>query len=241
MCCAEYVPFRCFTISYLFKSYFQFLEGFFQHGPHCKDFITLSDGLTYIGRLTALPCLPYDFSNSVTSDSLVQVMRTLVDFATNETLVYLSKIVHDSLRDTTDFWNSLEPSSKLLPLLDINGVYHFDCLCRYILNYRFFRYQLGSMQRSVPKSCYFAHQDLPPLGCFWHCWIFSWSWCHNFTSNSHDFLWWANHPGTRCPASSHDMGKYGIKRCPDEERNPANKSRSISLQWNTECIHHQSY
>ncbi|XP_006461106.1 hypothetical protein AGABI2DRAFT_204611 [Agaricus bisporus var. bisporus H97] len=98
----------------------RFLEGFFQHGPHCKDFITLSDGLTYIGRLTALPCLPYDFSNSVTSDSLVQVMRTLVDFATNETLVYLSKIVHDSLRDTTDFWNSLEPSSKLLPLLDIN-------------------------------------------------------------------------------------------------------------------------
>jgi E3 ubiquitin-protein ligase HUWE1 len=50
-------------------------------------------------------------------------MRTLVDFATNETLVYLSKIVYDSLRDTKDFWKSLEPSSKLLPLLDIDGVY----------------------------------------------------------------------------------------------------------------------
>lgn len=123
MSCAEYVLFRFLAFPFIVYLILQFLEGFFQHGPHCKDFITLSDGLTYIGRLTALPCLPYDFSNSVTSDSLVQVMRTLVDFATNETLVYLSKIVYDSLRDTKDFWKSLEPSSKLLPLLDIDGVY----------------------------------------------------------------------------------------------------------------------
>ncbi|KAF9447492.1 hypothetical protein P691DRAFT_776106 [Macrolepiota fuliginosa MF-IS2] len=98
----------------------RFLEGFFQHGPHCKDFIALSDGLKYIGRLTSLPCLPYDFSNSVASDSLVQVMRTLVDFATNETLLYLSKIVCDSLQETQDFWQTLGLSSKLLPLLEIN-------------------------------------------------------------------------------------------------------------------------
>jgi len=45
--------------------------------PHCKDFITNTDGLKHIEQLTVLPCLPYDFANSVTSDSLAQVMRTM--------------------------------------------------------------------------------------------------------------------------------------------------------------------
>ncbi|KAJ3575128.1 hypothetical protein NP233_g1305 [Leucocoprinus birnbaumii] len=98
----------------------RFLEGFFQHAPHCSDFIALSDGLNSIGRLTALPCLPYDFSNSVASDSLVQVMRTLVDYATNDTLVYLAEIVRKSLQETKTFWGTFQPSSKLLPLLEIN-------------------------------------------------------------------------------------------------------------------------
>jgi len=80
----------------------------------------LSDGLNAIGRLTALPCLPYDFSNTVASDSLVQVMRTLVDYATNETLVYLAEIVHHSLQETKAFWASSQASSRLLPLLEID-------------------------------------------------------------------------------------------------------------------------
>ncbi|KXN90585.1 E3 ubiquitin-protein ligase ptr1, partial [Leucoagaricus sp. SymC.cos] len=104
----------------------RFLEGFFQHAPHCSDFITLSDGLRFIGRLTNLPCLPYDFSNSVASDSLVQVMRTLVDSATNETLLYLAEIVRESLQDTRAFWDVSQTSSELLPLLELNAANRED-------------------------------------------------------------------------------------------------------------------
>ncbi|KAF5377714.1 hypothetical protein D9757_009398 [Collybiopsis confluens] len=43
----------------------RFLEGFFQHTLHCRDFITQTDGVVCLGRLTALPCLPFDFATSV--------------------------------------------------------------------------------------------------------------------------------------------------------------------------------
>ncbi|KAF5354781.1 hypothetical protein D9756_005295 [Leucocoprinus leucothites] len=109
----------------------RFLEGFFQHAPHCNDFITLSDGLNSIGRLTALPCLPYDFSNSVASDSLVQVMRTLVDYATNETLIYLAETVRSSLQETKSFWDPSQLSSRLLPLLETNVVNQEDSNSRF--------------------------------------------------------------------------------------------------------------
>ncbi|KAH7909328.1 hypothetical protein BJ138DRAFT_1181114 [Hygrophoropsis aurantiaca] len=97
----------------------RFLEGLFQHNPHCKDFIRNSDGLDRIGRLTALPCLPYDYANSVASDSLVQVVRTMTEVGPNEALHYLSRLVGSSLSDTNSFWGSLEPQSRLLPLLDL--------------------------------------------------------------------------------------------------------------------------
>ena len=58
----------------------------FQHVPHCRDLINDADGLERLAKLTCLPCLPYDFANSVASDSLVQVMRTMADAATTETL-----------------------------------------------------------------------------------------------------------------------------------------------------------
>lgn len=48
-------------------------------------------------------------------------MRTLVDFATNDTLLHLSGIVRDSLQKTKDFWQIPESSSKLLPLLEITS------------------------------------------------------------------------------------------------------------------------
>ena len=65
------------------------MEGFFQHVPHCRDFVADSDGLDRLAKLTTLPCLPYDFANSVASDSLVQVVRTMAEAATNETLAFL--------------------------------------------------------------------------------------------------------------------------------------------------------
>ncbi|KAF8973258.1 hypothetical protein BDZ97DRAFT_1912814 [Flammula alnicola] len=97
----------------------RFLEGFFQHPPHCKDFVTTTDGLQRFGRLTGLPCLPYDFANSVASDSMVQVLRTMTEVATNETLLHLAEIVKASLNDTKFFWESVEEPSKLLPFIDL--------------------------------------------------------------------------------------------------------------------------
>ncbi|KAJ7132750.1 hypothetical protein C8R43DRAFT_929975 [Mycena crocata] len=99
----------------------RFLEGLFQHTAHCKDFITAIDGLTRLGRLTSLPCIPYDFANSVASDSMVQVMRTMSEVTTVETLAHLSKLVKESLDATTSFWESAEEDSKLLPLVDITA------------------------------------------------------------------------------------------------------------------------
>ncbi|KAH9485384.1 E3 ubiquitin-protein ligase ptr1 [Psilocybe cubensis] len=97
----------------------RFLEGFFQHPPHCKDFVTTTDGLERFGRLTGLPCLPYDFANSVASDSMVQVLRTMTEVATVETLVHLSDIVEASLKETKFFWDPIMESSKLLPFVDL--------------------------------------------------------------------------------------------------------------------------
>ncbi|KAF9566753.1 hypothetical protein CPC08DRAFT_814629 [Agrocybe pediades] len=96
----------------------RFLEGFFQHPPHCRDFVTTTDALERLGRLTGLPCLPYDFANSVSSDSMVQVLRTMTEVATKETLVHLSEIVKASLDVTKFFWEALEEPSKLLSYVE---------------------------------------------------------------------------------------------------------------------------
>ncbi|KIK67399.1 hypothetical protein GYMLUDRAFT_37513 [Collybiopsis luxurians FD-317 M1] len=97
----------------------RFLEGLFQHTLHCRDFITQTDGLACLGRLTALPCMPYDFANSVASDSLVQTMRTLTEVAPAETLQQLAQLVKESLQATQEFWATGSDESKLLPLLDV--------------------------------------------------------------------------------------------------------------------------
>ncbi|KAI6157744.1 hypothetical protein BKA82DRAFT_130841 [Pisolithus tinctorius] len=99
----------------------RFLEGLFQHPQHCRDFINTADGLDRVGRLTALPCLPYDYANSVASDSLVQVIRTMAEIGPNDTLSYLSKLVDTSLDQTEEFWKSLGPESRLAPMLKLNG------------------------------------------------------------------------------------------------------------------------
>ncbi|KAI0829944.1 hypothetical protein BC628DRAFT_1314795 [Trametes gibbosa] len=96
----------------------KFLEGFFQHVPHCRDFVADPEGLKLLSQLTALPCLPYDFANSVGSDSLVQVIRTMAESATTETLSFLLKLVQDSLEECKDFWETLEEQPKLLSLVE---------------------------------------------------------------------------------------------------------------------------
>ncbi|KAI8975845.1 hypothetical protein BD414DRAFT_580582 [Trametes punicea] len=99
----------------------KFLEGFFQHVPHCRDFVADPEGLDRLARLTSLPCLPYDFANSVGSDSLVQVVRTMAESATTETLAFLIKLVQESLVECKDFWETMEEQSKLLPMVEFTA------------------------------------------------------------------------------------------------------------------------
>lgn len=80
------------------------------------------EGLDRFARLTALPCLPYDFANSVASDSLVQVIRTMAEAATTETLTFLVKLVATSLEECKDFWETTDEQSKLLSLVDFSGM-----------------------------------------------------------------------------------------------------------------------
>lgn len=54
---------------------------------------------------------------------MVQVMRTMSEVTTGETLAHLSKLVKESLDATKSFWESVEESSKLLPLVDIAGMF----------------------------------------------------------------------------------------------------------------------
>ncbi|KAF9049777.1 hypothetical protein BJ165DRAFT_1608842 [Panaeolus papilionaceus] len=99
----------------------RFLEGFFQHPAHCRDFVLSTDGLQRFGRLTGLACLPYDFANSVASDSMVQVLRTMTEVATGETLLHLGELVKDSLSETRFFWESIDEASRLLPFVDLSS------------------------------------------------------------------------------------------------------------------------
>ena len=73
-----------------------------------------------LGRLTALPCLPYDFANSVASDSIVQVVRTMIEAATPETLTFVVKLVNESLAETQHLRDDTEGDSKLSALASVD-------------------------------------------------------------------------------------------------------------------------
>ena len=96
--------------------------------PHCRDFISNTDGLERLGRLTALPCIPYDFPNGVASDSLVQVVRTMVECATSETAAFIVKIVNQSLEETKHLRRDEDGVSLFSALADSNGIV-FPPLC----------------------------------------------------------------------------------------------------------------
>ncbi|KAF5386145.1 hypothetical protein D9615_002574 [Tricholomella constricta] len=134
----------------------RFLEGLFQHTPHCRDFINAADGLKLLGKLTSLPCLPYDYANSVASDSMVQVMRTLTEVATDETLLHLAKLVKQSLADTRSFWEKVEEPSKLLPLVEITGSSSSDIYHLFQLIHSHSRAR-GRGQLSLQKPPGYAH------------------------------------------------------------------------------------
>ena len=89
---------------------------------HCHDFVADSDGPDRLVKLTTLPCLPYDFANSVASDSLVQVVRTMAEAATNETPGFLVRLVQEPLAEIKEFWVSLHEQPKLLSLVKFSGM-----------------------------------------------------------------------------------------------------------------------
>lgn len=110
------------TRSARFNVFLQFFEGLFQHASHCRDFITTTDGLACFSRLLDLSCLPYDYANAVHSDSIVQVVRNMVEVAPSETLEHLAKQVSASLDETKEFWEAPDSESKLLPYVEVKGV-----------------------------------------------------------------------------------------------------------------------
>ena len=54
---------------------------------------------------------------------MVQVLRTMAEVATSETVLHLTDIVKESLDDSRFFWDTLEQPSKLMPFVD------FHCMC----------------------------------------------------------------------------------------------------------------
>lgn len=96
----------------------QFLEGLFHNQTYCKEFIK-SDGLERLLDLYAMPCVPYDFAGSGAADSLFALFRSVSDVNPNAVLSALLKPVRQSLDETRDLWDTMQPTSKLAPLTDL--------------------------------------------------------------------------------------------------------------------------
>lgn len=50
---------------------------------------------------------------------MVQIMRTMTEASTSDTLLHLAALVKESLEATQSFWNGLEDKSKLLKFVDL--------------------------------------------------------------------------------------------------------------------------
>jgi len=98
----------------------RFLEGLFHNHTHCKEFIK-SGGLERLLDLYALPCVPYDFAGSAAADSLFALFRAVSDVNPNAVLQALLKPVRQSLNETRDLWDTMQPTSKLSPLTDLEA------------------------------------------------------------------------------------------------------------------------
>ncbi|KZV95100.1 hypothetical protein EXIGLDRAFT_644511 [Exidia glandulosa HHB12029] len=88
----------------------RFLEGLFQHTPHCRDFVANTDGLERLGRLFTLPAMPFDFGST---EYFLQVIRTIAEVTPTQTLQKLTQHVKMSLEETKDIWQSLGAKAKL--------------------------------------------------------------------------------------------------------------------------------
>lgn len=105
----------------------QFLEGLFQHTPHCRDFVAKTDGLDRLGRIMILPCIPYNYASSPGSDALVQVFRAMTDVAPTQTISKVLGQVRSSLNETREFWGTMDSNSKLLRYVDVSSEFNEVC------------------------------------------------------------------------------------------------------------------
>ncbi|KIJ39919.1 hypothetical protein M422DRAFT_257242 [Sphaerobolus stellatus SS14] len=92
----------------------RFLEGMFQHAPHCRDFVTNTDCVDRLSRIIVLPCIPYNYACSVSSDSMVQLLRVMTEVAPTQTVNKILEFVKVALDDTKEFWSTMDGKSKLL-------------------------------------------------------------------------------------------------------------------------------
>ncbi|CUA66624.1 E3 ubiquitin-protein ligase HUWE1 [Rhizoctonia solani] len=101
----------------------RFLDGLFQHIPHCQEFVDSTDGLERLGRLYALPCLPLGYGSSLAADSMVQLLRSMTEVSATRTLESLTKQVQQSLEETKAFWQEPSEKSRLAELMEraVNG------------------------------------------------------------------------------------------------------------------------
>jgi E3 ubiquitin-protein ligase HUWE1 len=87
----------------------RFLDGLFQTVQHCKDFLK-ADGLERLLRFYRLPCLPYDFVNSMGNDSLVTLIRLIVEVSPQSVLSAILRELRKSMTECTDLWGADAPS-----------------------------------------------------------------------------------------------------------------------------------
>ncbi|KAG8721954.1 hypothetical protein FRC08_008650 [Ceratobasidium sp. 394] len=91
----------------------RFLDGMFQHVPHCHEFVSNTNGLDRLARLYALPCLPLGYGASVAADSMVQLLRSMTEVSATQTLASLTKHVRESLDETKAYWEQSSDQSRL--------------------------------------------------------------------------------------------------------------------------------
>ncbi|QRV79604.1 E3 ubiquitin-protein ligase HUWE1 [Ceratobasidium sp. AG-Ba] len=96
----------------------RFLDGMFQHVPHCHEFVSSTDGLDRLARLYALPCLPVGYGASVAADSMVQLLRSMTEVSATQTLASLTKHVRLSLDETKPYWEEPSDQSRLAQLMN---------------------------------------------------------------------------------------------------------------------------
>ncbi|UTT88591.1 hypothetical protein NDA17_001733 [Ustilago hordei] len=87
----------------------RFLEGLFQTVSHCKDFIKL-DGLDKLLGFYSLPCLPYDFPQSLLADPLVTLIRFMAEISPSTVLIAMLRDVKNASEEVAELFGVSDKS-----------------------------------------------------------------------------------------------------------------------------------